>query len=240
MRGACICVVATLAGCSTVLGIDDLHPPTIKGTVRDIATDTVSNVQVVLYRDPEPETAAPTRIDDATTNDRGTFQIPITDTLPLSGYFKLSDQRFVSTFSHLILPVVDHADVDDVEILTLTANGLGLLASGAGKTQDSRHWVVMAQVFDAGGSALPGAIVHAQADGSPVAASQICYSSPSTGLPCGTRSTTGDDGKAWLFDIPQADSLSITATDGEGHLHAVAFPVDAGPGLLFTPVLPAP
>jgi hypothetical protein len=233
MRGASICVVAMLAGCSNVLGIDDLHPPTIHGIVRDIATDTVSNVAVVLHRDPDA-----TRIDEATTSARGTFDIPINETLPFDGYFDLDDPRFVRTFSHLVQPVVDHADMD-VEIVTLTPPGLGLLASSAGKSQGAHRWVVIAQVFDAGGSAVTGATVQANADGTDLPASQICYANPSTGLPCGTGSTTGDDGKAWLFDVPEMAMLTITAT-ADSHVQTVSFPVEAGPGLLFTPVPPAP
>lgn len=227
-----------LAGCSSVLGIDDLHPPTIHGTLRDIATDTVSNASVVLFRDPDATPGAtPTRIDGATTSARGTFQIPVNDTLPLSGYLELEDPRFVHTFSHLVLPVADHADVD-VEVVTLTPAGLALLATSAGRTQGAQRWVVIAQVVDAGGSALIGATVEARDDDTGTAVSQICYANPATGLPCGTGSKTGDDGKAWLFDVLPTMSLTITATDADSHVHTVSFPVDAGPGLLFTPVLP--
>jgi hypothetical protein len=221
-----------LAGCSAVLGIDDLHPPTIRGVVRDLGADTVSNAAVVLYREPA------TRVGATTTRDGGKFEFPITGALPFDGYFDLSDPRFVRTFSHLAQLVVDHADLD-VEVLTLTAAGLRMLASDAGKTQGALGWVVMAQVVDAGGSALAGATVQAEAGDPAVAVAQICYTDPSTGFPC-AAGPTHDDGKAWLFDVPEMAPLSITATDSDGHLHTVSFPTVAGPGLVFTPVPPAP
>jgi hypothetical protein len=227
-----------LAGCSAVLGIEDLHPSTVHGIVRDLGADTVANVAVILYRDPGPGMVDSTRIDDATTDEHGAFELPITAALPLTGYFDLVDSRFVRTFSHLHRPIVDHADFD-IEILTLTAAGLRSLAADAGMPQDAAHGLVLAQIVDADGSALPGATVHAEVGEPPVAVSQICYTNASTGFPCETGSTR-DDGIAWLFNIPETASLSITAVDAEGHEHAVSFPVVAGPGLVFTPVPPAP
>lgn len=229
-------MVAMIAGCSAVLGIEDLHPPTIRGVVRDMAADTVSNVSVALYRD-----SGGPPIDEATTDGKGRFEFPVTAALPLDGYLDLADSHFVRTFSHLILPVVDHQDFD-VEVQTLTADGLRMLASGAGQTQSPGRSVVIAQVVDAGGSALAGATVHAEAGQPPVDVPHICATEPSTGFPCATSATgvTGDDGKAWLFDVPENTSLTITAVDADGKSHAVTFTVVAEPSLVFTPVPPVP
>jgi hypothetical protein len=228
-----------LAGCSAVLGIEDLHPSTVHGVVRDLAADTVPNASVVLYRDPAPGGVDSTRIDGATTDDHGAFDLAVTAALPLDGYFDLADPRFVRTFDHLSQPVVDHADLD-VEILTLNAITLQKLAADAGKAQDAARWLVVAQVVDAGGSTLEGATVHAEVGEPPVAVSEICYTNLSTGAPCDTGTTTRGDGNAWLFNIPETTSLHITATDADGHAHAVSFPVIAGPGLVITPVPPMP
>ena len=233
-------MLAMLAGCGTILGIDDLHPPTIHGTVRDLGADTVSNAVVVLYRDPDEQNPSSTRVDDATSDARGRFAFPIASGLPLDGYLDLADPRFVRTFSHLIQPLVEHAD-QDVELLTLTPAGLHMLATDVGRAQDPSRWIVLAQVVDAGGSSLAGATVQAETSSPPTAVSQICYTDPLTSSPCGTGiSTTRDDGKAWLFDVPENTTLKITATDSEGKAHTVEFPVVAGPGLVFTPVPPAP
>jgi hypothetical protein len=231
-------MVGMLAGCSAVLGIDDLHPPTIHGVVRDLAADTVSNAPVVLYRDPDAQTPDATRVGSTKTSDGGKFEFPITGRLPLDGYLELADARFVRTFSHLVQPVVDHADLD-VEVHTVTVVGLHMLATEAGKTQAPLRWVVVAQVVDAGGSALPGATVSAEAGDPAAPVPQICYTDPSTGFPC-VAGPTRDDGKAWLFDVPEMASLTISAMDSDGHLHTTSFPVIAGPGLVFTPVPPAP
>src|SRR4051812_43243444 len=112
MRGAILCVVAMIAGCSAVLGIDDLHPPTIHGAVRDLAGGTVSKVSIALYRDPEAGGSDSTRIDAATTDGQGRFELPIRARLPLDGYLDLDDAPFVRTFSHLTQQVVDHSDLD--------------------------------------------------------------------------------------------------------------------------------
>ncbi len=238
MRGPFLCTVAMLAGCSAVLGIEDLHPPTIHGAVRDLAGGTVSKVSIVLFRDPEGGGSDSTRIDAATTDGQGRFELPIRAVLPLDGYLDLDDAPFVRTFSHLTQPVVDHADLD-VEVFTLTAAGVANLASGAGKTQDPARSVVIAKIVDADGSGLPGATVHAEVGTPPTAVSQICYTNSLTGFPCATGGT-GTDGLAWLFDVPETESLNITAVDANGQPHGLVFPVIAGPSLVFTQVQPAP
>jgi hypothetical protein len=221
-------MVAMIAGCSAVLGIEDLRPPTIHGTVRDMTADTVSSVSIV-FRDP----LGPP-IGEATTDGKGRFEIPITAALPLTGYLDLDDPNFVHTFSHLSQPVVDHNDLD-VEVLTLTAAGLRTLASDVHVTQDPARSLVIAQVVDAGGSALEGATVLA------TGVSQICYTDPSTGSPCvnGATDVTRGDGKAWLFDVPATLPLKITAMDADGKPHSVMVAVGTGPSLVFTPVPPA-
>lgn len=236
MRGAILGMVAMIAGCSAVLGIEDLHPPTIHGTVRDVVADTVSNVLVALHRDQDG-----TSIAAATTDGKGRFDVPVTEALPLDVYLELADPRFVRTFSHLTQPVVDHADFD-VEVLTLTADGLRTVASDAHQMQDPARSVVIAQVVDAGGSALTGATVQVEAGVPPTTVAHICYTEPSTGAPCGPGATnvTGDDGKAWLFDVPETTELNITAVDTGGKSYAVKFAVVAGPSFVFTPVPPVP
>jgi hypothetical protein len=231
-------MAAMLAGCSTVLGIDDLRPPTIHGTLRDVA-DLVSNASIALYRDPDGAGQNSTPIAHATTGGDGKFAFPIAKDLPLHGYLELVDPRFVHTFSHLVQPLVDGADLD-IEVLTLTAAALQMIAGDAHMTQDPTRSVVIAQVVDADGGTLAGATIHAQAAGDPpMDILQICAVDPSTSLPCATG-TTRSDGMAWLFDVPQTMELTITAVDGDGKSHEVAFPVVAGPSLVFTPVPPAP
>jgi hypothetical protein len=219
MRGAILWMVAMIAGCSAVLGIEDLHPPTIHGTVRDMAADTVSNVSVALHRDQDGIPIAA-----ATTDGKGRFEFPVTERLPLDVYLELADPNFVRTFSHLTQP----------------ADGLRMLASGAGQTQGPGRSVVIAQVVDAGGSALTGATVQAEAGVPPTSVAHICYTDPSTGFPCapGAPGATRDDGKAWLFDVPETTKLHITAVDADGKLHEVEFAVVAEPSLVFTPVPP--
>jgi hypothetical protein len=238
IRGAFLCTVAMLAGCSAVLGIDDLHPPTIHGAVRDLAGGTVSNVSIVLYRDPEGGGSDSSRIDAATTDGQGQFELPLRATLPLNGYLDLDDAHFVRTFSHLTQPVVDHADFD-VEVFTLTAAGLATLASGAQVTQDPARSVVIARIVDMDGGVLVGATVHAEVGTPPTAVPQICYTNSLTGFPCATGAT-GADGLAWVFDVPETESLKITAVDAEGQPQVLVFPVIAGPSLVFTPVRPGP
>lgn len=238
IRGAFLCTVAMLAGCSAVLGIEDLHPPTIHGAVRQIGGDNVSNVSIALYRDPEGGGTDSTLIEAATTDGQGRFELPIRVALPLDGYLDLADPHFVRTFSHLTQPVVDHADLD-VEVFTLTAAGLATLASGAHVTQDPARSVVIAQIVDMYGSALPGATVQAEAGVPATPVSQICYTNSLTGFPC-APGVTGTDGLAWLFDVPETASLKITAVDAAGQPHVVEFAVVAGPSLVSTPVPPTP
>jgi len=236
MRGPLLCTVAMLAGCSAVLGIEDLHPPTIHGAVRDLAGGTVSNVSIVLYRAPEAVGSDGTRIDAATTDGQGRFELPLSAALPLIGYLDLDDAPFVRTFSHLIQPVVDHADFD-VEVFTLTAAGLATLASGAQVTQDPARAVVIARIVDMDGGVLVGATVHAEVGTSATPVSQICYTNSLTNFPCATGAT-GPDGLAWLFDVPETDSLKITAVDAEGQPQVLVFRVIAAPSLVFTLVRP--
>lgn len=230
-----------LAGCSAALGIDDLHPPTIHGVVRDLLNSTVPNVSVALYREPEGGAPGGAHLDDATTDGQGRFEFPITAALPINVYLDLGDAGFVRTVDHLTQPVVDHSDVD-VELLTLTTAGLRMLASDAHETQDPARSVVIAQVIEADGSAVVGATVHAAVHaraGDPgTDVPQICYTDAS-GAPC-ALGTTRDDGLAWLFDVPETASLTISAADGAGHSHTASLSVVAGPGLVFTAVRPAP
>jgi hypothetical protein len=238
MRGPLLCVVAMLAGCSAVLGIEDLHPPTIHGAVRDLEGGTVSKVSIALFRDPEGGGSDSTRIDAATTDGQGKFELPIRAPLPLDGYLDLDDAPFVRTFRHLDQPVVDHADLD-VEVFTLTAAGVANLASGAGKTQDPARSVVIATIVDADGSVVPGAIVQAEAGVPPTPVSQICYTNMLTRFPCATGGT-GPDGLAWLFDVPETESLNVTAVGTAGHAYGLVFRVIAGPSLVSTAVPPTP
>jgi len=226
-----------LAGCSAALGIEDLHPPTIHGVVRDLTADTVPNASVVLYRDSDTGVPGGTPLDEATTDAQGRFEFPITEPLPINVYLDLGDSRFVRTLVHVGQAVVDHTDLD-VELLTLTTAGLRTLASDAHATQDPARSVVVARIVDAGGSSLAGATVYARAGDSTTDLAQVCYSDAMTGFPC-AAGRTRDDGIAWLFDVPAA-SLSITAVDGDGHSHAASLSFVAGPSLVFTPVRPAP
>jgi hypothetical protein len=239
MRGPLLCVVAMLAGCSAVLGIEDLHPPTIHGAVRQIAGDNVSNVSITLYRDPEGGGTDSTPIETATTDGQGKFELPIRVALPLDGYLDLADPRFVRTFSHLTQPVVDHANLDDADVFTLTAAGLATLASGAQVTQDPARSLVIAQIVGMDGGVLVGATVHAEVGPAATPVSQICYTNSLTGFPCATGAT-GADGRAWLFDVPETMALTITAVDAGGQSHVLSFSVVAGPSLVFTPVQPTP
>jgi hypothetical protein len=192
----------------------------------------------VLFRAPDG-----VEVGHATTDSAGKFELPVTEGLPLNGYFELVDPRYVHTVSHLVTPVVDHAHREDDDILTLTPDGLRKLAADAGRTQDPAHWLVIAQVVDDQGSFLSGATVAARPDPpalpTPV---EVCYSDDSpqhTGLPCGNGAATDEsDPKAWLFDVPETPSLVITAMDANGGPHQVAFPIVGGPGLVFTPVPP--
>jgi hypothetical protein len=224
-------MVAMLAGCSAALGIEDLHPPTIHGVVRDLAASNVPNVSVVLYREPDGA-----RLDEATTDGQGRFEFPIAGALPVNVYLDLADAGFVRTVNHLSQPVVDHSDVD-VELLTLTTAGLRMLASDAHATQDPARSVVVAQVIVADGSAVAGATVHARAGDPGTDVPQICYTDTSVGSPCAPGATR-DDGLAWLFDVPQTASLTITAMDGGGHSYVASLSVVPGPGLVFVAVRP--
>lgn len=233
-------MVAMLAGCSAALGIEDLHPPTIHGVVRDLQNSTVPNVSVALYREPDGGAPGGAHLDDATTDGQGRFEFPITAALPIDVYLDLADAGFVRTVDHLSQPVVDHSDTD-VELLTLTTAGLRMLASDARATLDPARSVVVAQVIEADGSAVAGATVHAAVHaqvGDPgTDVPQICYTDTSVGTPCATG-TTRDDGLAWLFDVPETASLTISAMDGNGHSHSAALSVVAGPSLVFTAVRP--
>jgi hypothetical protein len=233
MRNALLWMMAMLAGCDAVVGIEDLHPPTIRGTVREIGNDNLPNVSVVLYRDPDGA-----RIDAATTDGQGKFEFPITEALPFDGYLDVGDPGLVRTFSHLSQPVVDHADVG-LDLFTLTAAGVPMLVDDAHATQDPARSIVLAQVIDKDGGAITGATVHARVAGAPMDVPQICYTDALTPAPC-AAGTTRDNGFAWLFDIPETASLTITAVDGDGHSYEVSFPIIAGPSLVFTPVRPAP
>jgi hypothetical protein len=232
-----VAIAAMLAGCSAALGIDDLHPPTIHGTLRD-ATDFVSNAPIALYRAPDGAGLDGTPIDHATTDGAGKFAFPVSEGLPLHGYLDLADPRFVRTISHLIQPVVDHADVD-VEILTLTAAALRMLASDAHMNQDPARSIVVAQVIDADGGSVEVATLHAEAGEPPTNVPLICFADRATSLPCATDSMHSN-GVAWLFDVPETSLLKITAVDAEGKSHEVDLHIVPGPSLVFTPVPPGP
>jgi hypothetical protein len=230
-----VAMAAMLAGCSTVLGIDDLHPPTIHGTLRD-NVDAVRNAPIALYRTSDGAGLDGTPIDHATTDGAGKFAFPVSAGLPLHGYLDLTDPRFVRTINHLIQPVADHADVD-VEVLTLTAAAFRMLASDAGMPQDPARSIVVAQVIDADGGALSGATI--QAGDPPTAVPHMCFGDQVTSLPCATDAMHSN-GLAWLFDVPETSLLKITAVDAEGKSHEVKLHIVAGPSLVFTPVPPAP
>jgi hypothetical protein len=232
MRAAYAGLVVGLAGCGSILGIEDLRPPTIHGAVRDLKADTVADAMVTLFRDPDATHTNPQRIGDAMTDSAGAFTLPISDELPLDGFFELADPRFVHTFSHLVLPVVDRADPQAVQILTLTPDGLRMVAADAGRAQDAAHSLVIAQVVDAEGNPQVGATISDQPG-------PVCYSLEGVALPCHVGATT-TDGLAWLFDVPEAALLTITAVDAGGKPYSASFPVLAGPGIVFTPVLPEP
>ena len=220
-----------------MLGIEDLHPPTIRGTMRDPQADTVPNTTITLFRDPTGSDPVARRVDDTTTDKDGRFELPLTE-VPLDGYFEMTVPAYLHTFSHLIKPVVtEHEDPEEHEIITLNAQGLRRLASDISTTQDPTAWLVLAKVIDADGTPLPGATVHAEVGDPPVAVQLICYTTEDTGLPCHTGTTTSD-GRAWLFNIPETSSLTITAVDAAGHPHTISFPIVAGPGVVSTPVPP--
>jgi hypothetical protein len=230
MRGACGCVVLLLAGCSGILGIEDLAPSTIHGTARDLLANPVEQVNIVLHLDPDG-----VRVSHAVTDDDGKFELPITAALPVTGYFEIMDPRYVHTRSHLVDFVVEHADLD-VEIFTVTPDGLRSIVARAGRTQRAASWLVIAKVIDDDGGSFASATVGAQVGDPPQPVQQICYADPQTSLPCGDGSSTEADGLAFLFDVPEADSLAITAMNGPGKRVDAELPIPAGPGLLFTPV----
>lgn len=229
-----------LAGCSAALGIEDLHPPTIHGTVSDRLGSNVPNVSVALYREPDGGALDGARLDEATTDGQGRFEFPIAGALPINVYLDLADAGFVRTVNHLSQPVVDHADVD-VELRTLTTAGLRMLASDAHATQDPARSVVIAEVIEADGSDVVGATVHARAGDPGTDVPQICYTDPSSvDAPCapGAPGATREGGLAWLFDVPETASLTITAMDSAGHSHVASLSIVAGPGLVYVAVQP--
>jgi hypothetical protein len=225
-----------LAGCGGVLGIEDFKPPKIQILLRDFETGTrLPGTVVTLWRDDQGPVKEVARV---TTDADGQFDLVMTTELPLDGYFEIVDPRYLHTFSHLAQPVVDHAD-HSADILTTTAAGLQRVADNAGMSQTAGTWLVIAQVLDDGGQ-VAQATVHAKRDGTPIDDAKICYTKDDDDddkdVPCG-RTTTGADGKAWLFDIPgDASSLVITAMDAEGKRHEVPFPLETGPGIVYTPV----
>jgi hypothetical protein len=230
MRGACGCIVLLLAGCSGILGIDDFAPSTIHGSVRDLLANPIAQLTVVLHLDPDG-----IRVSRATTDDDGNFEMPITVALPVSGYFEIRDPRYVHTRSRLVDSVVEHADLD-VELFTLTPEGLRTVVADAGKTQGPANWLVIALVIGGDEGPVVNATVGAQVGDPPQPVQQICYSNPQTSLPCGDGSSTQADGLAFLFDVPESDSLAITAMDGSGKRFDAEIPIVPGPGLVVTPI----
>jgi len=220
-----------LAGCGSVLGIEDFAPPMIKGALRDLDNDSVKNAKLVFFDD------SGTKVGETTTNDRGDYEFPLTGQLPVNGYFEVNDPRLVHTFSHLLTPALDRTE-NSHEIQTLSAEGLRNLVTAAEMVQGPSSWLVVGQVADDQGSSAVGAMVEAVTQNDPTRLLGLCYTKrDETGRPCG-GSSTADDALAWIFDVPENATLTISAVDADGGAHSTSFPTVAGPGLIFTPVPP--
>jgi hypothetical protein len=225
------CFVVSLAGCGGILGIEDFDPPTIRGQLRDITSDFVPSAAVALRHD----NGAP--LTQVTTDAEGRFEIPITEQLPLDGYFEVLSPGFVPTINRLLTPVIDHVDTSQ-DVFTTTPAGLALLEDDADTTLSATQWLVLAVVVDAGGGTIAKATVTAMdSDGQPV--DKVCYTRQDITRPCALVST-GSDGLAWLFGAKQNDTIVVSATDADGVTYQSTVRTFAGSGIVFAPIRPTP
>jgi hypothetical protein len=222
-----VAIACQAAGCGSALGIEDLRPPTIRGTLHDITSDITPSSMLAFNR------LTGERISTAVTDKDANFTFPVTAGLPLDGYLEVLSGAYAPTISQLLTPVIDHADTFQ-DVFTTTAAGLQLLADDADTTLDATQWMVVGVVVDGGGSTVTGARVEAKgSDGQPVA--RLCYTRQDTGRPCGQVSTL-EDGRAWLFGIKQGDTVTITARDRDGNIYEGNARTFTGSGLVFAPV----
>lgn len=217
-----------LSGCTSVLGIEDLHTPTpvINGFVREIGVDhrPVANAAITLRRD-----AGSVQLGEATTHSDGSFDMAVAEGFPSDGFFEIMDPRYLHTFSYVLRPDLS------VELVTLTAAQLQSLASTSGTTQNQSNWLVIAEVVDGDGGPVSGATVSSEPTAPP---QDLCYSDAITQLPCHAGSTTGD-GRAWFFDAPEQNNLMINAVDAQQLRYDASIPLVPGPGVVFTPLRPS-
>jgi hypothetical protein len=228
-------LLASLPGCGSILGIDDLHPTSIKGALSALDQDNVRNAKVVFFD------RSGTKVGETTTRDDGSYELPLTGQLPVNGYFEVKDPRVVHTVSYLLTPALDRIE-NSHDIQTLTPEGFAELVAAAGMSQGATSWLVVAQVVDDQGSTAVGAkILSAATEEDPTRQLGVCYSGRSGPdlTPCGGTST-GDDAFARIFDVPDSAALTISAVDADGGSHTISFPTVGGPGLVFTPIPPAP
>jgi hypothetical protein len=222
-----------LAGCGGLLGIEDFDPPSITGALRDLDNDNIRDTKVVFFDESR------TKFGETITGADGTYVLPLTAELPvngLNGYFELNDPRYVHTFSYLLTPALDGAK-NGHEIVTLTSDGLRSLADTATMPHGANSWIVVAAVIDDQGGAAIGATVEAVTQANQRLA--VCYTDQDDpNLPCG-GSSTGNDGLARIFDVPENVTVTVSAINTEGGSHTISFPTAGGPGLVSTPVPPA-
>lgn len=225
---ACSALLA-LAGCASLVGIDDfgpddagvgrgddargddgLPPPgdapaaiTIIGTAHldpaTAAATTIANSSASFTRDGDPPISTFT---DAT----GTFRFDfVTDGTAVSGFVDVRSTAAIFQPRRYLFDVVGD---QQIAMTGLTVPRMQELASFAQASQSVTTGCIFVVVRDAvGGQKLSGATVDAQGLGT------LRYHSDQNNLPGTDRSSTGASGAAWVFAVPPG-SVTLTATLG--------------------------
>jgi hypothetical protein len=221
---AALAAVSPLGGCGKLLGIDDLEGPRtdarppddgtpdtqngntlrITGRVQggDItAPMTVGGAVVELYELPgEARVATATSLADGTY----TLDAPFSGT-PINGFLAVTDGgqfNFNPTFHYLPRPLSAAAQLD---LMMFDGSYLKGLATNYGVSHDPGRPALFVQVTDAAGMPVPGVQVLTQIG--PLFPFRY---NGFFGIPDPGANATWDDGRAFLFDVPNDNTFQVT------------------------------
>jgi len=217
-----LAIVVLLAGCNSILGIQDLHAshgaidapkadgidtppgtPTFTGTVTHAVDGSpIANASVSFYLD------SGDLVSSAVTDANGAYGVAITAALPVDGYFQVTAPGELATYSHLMFPTSD----DPATTIPMYARGeLDALSASTSCPVTTQGGLVVFRVFDAAANPVTGATIETSVT------TGIGYTDPATTLPScsGNVTATDADGAAFVFS-QTAGNIIVTAKDSGG------------------------